>query len=111
MLGHVRRIAPYMAAKLARFSAHPLVGDVRGVGLLWGMELVEDKERRKPFDPARRVGQLAQRHAREAGLIARFIGDRIAFSPPLIIGEQEVDEIADRLGRALDQAWAEIKQA
>lgn len=111
MLGHVRRIAPYMEAKLARFSAHPLVGDVRGVGFLWGMELVEDKERRKPFDSSRKVGALVQRHAREEGLIARFIGDRIAFSPPLIIGEQEVDEIVNRLGRALDRAWPEVRTA
>ena len=52
---------------------------------------------------------MVDRYAREHGLITRFIGDRIAFSPPLIITEAEIDEMAQRLGRALDGAWAEIR--
>ena len=82
---------------------------MRGVGLLTGIEMVADKATRAPFDPARKVGATVDRHARAHGLITRFIGDRIAFSPPLIITEAEMDEIAARLGRALDDAWAEVR--
>ncbi len=109
MIGHVQRVGPHMQQVLARFDEHPLVGDVRGVGLLTGIELVADKATRAPFDPARKVGPTVDRHARANGLITRFIGDRIAFSPPLIITEAEVDDMAARLARALDGAWTEIR--
>ncbi len=91
-----------------RFAVHPLVGEVRGVGMLCGMELVADRATGAGFDPALQVGAMVDRHARRHGLIARFIGDRIAFSPPLIITEAEVDDMAARLGRALDDATAEL---
>jgi 4-aminobutyrate---pyruvate transaminase len=109
MLGHVQRVGPYMQQALAQFADHPLVGEVRGVGLLTGIEMVADKATRVLFDPARKVGATVDRHARAHGLITRFIGDRIAFSPPLVITEAEVDEIAARLGQALDDAWAEVR--
>jgi 4-aminobutyrate---pyruvate transaminase len=108
MLGHVRRVGPYLQAALARFATHPLVGDVRGVGLVAGLEFMADKDSRIPFAPERKVGAIADRHARNHGLIARAIGDRIAFSPPLIITEAEIDEITERLGQALDDTWAEV---
>ncbi len=108
MVGHVQRVGPYMQQALARFADHPLVGEVRGVGLLTGIEMVQDKATRRLFDPGRKVGATVDRHARANGLITRFIGDRIAFSPPLIVSEAEIDDIAARLGRALDEAWSEI---
>ena len=109
MIGHVQRVGPYMQAALRRFADHPLVGEVRGVGLLCGIELVQDKATRRSFDPARKLGAMVDRYARAQGLIARFIGDRIAFSPPLIITEAEIDEAAERLRHALDDAWAELQ--
>jgi 4-aminobutyrate--pyruvate transaminase len=109
MIGHVRRIGPYMQQALAKFCEHPLVGEVRGVGLLAGIEMVADKATRAQFDAARKVGPMVDKHARAHGLITRFIGDRIAFSPPLVVTEAEIDDIAARLGRALDDAWAELR--
>ena len=109
MIGHVQRVGPYMQRVLAMFAEHPLVGEVRGVGLLTGMEMVADKATRAPFDPARNVGGMVDKHARAHGLITRFIGDRIAFSPPLVVTEAEIDDIAARLGRALDDASAELR--
>jgi 4-aminobutyrate--pyruvate transaminase len=109
MVGHVQRVGAYMQQVLSRFADHPLVGEVRGVGLLTGIEMVQDKATRRLFDPARKVGATVDRHARANGLITRFIGDRIAFSPPLIITEAEIDDVAARLGRALDGAWEEVK--
>ena len=110
MIGHVQRVGPYLQSVLGRLADHPLIGEVRGVGLLTGIEMVEDKTTRRAFDPARRVGTLVDHHARRHGLITRFIGDRIAFSPPLIVTEAEIDEIGARLKRALDAAAAELHQ-
>ena len=86
-----------------------MVGDVRGVGMIAALEMVADKATRAPFDPALKVGAMVDRLAREQGLIARFIGDRVAFSPPLIITEAEIDEVMARLRRALDDAWTELR--
>ena len=109
MLGHVRRVGPYLQHKLGALSDHPLVGEVRGVGLLTGIEMVAGKAARTPFDPALQVGAMVDRHARELGLITRFVGDRIAFSPPLIITEAEIDEAVSRIALAMDRAWTELR--
>jgi 4-aminobutyrate--pyruvate transaminase len=106
IVGHVRSLAPYFQAALRRFVEHPLVGEARGVGLIGALELVEDKESRKNFDPKRGVGPYLVARAQEHGLITRsMIGDAIAFSPPLIITEAEIDELFARLSHALDETW------
>jgi 4-aminobutyrate--pyruvate transaminase len=109
MLGHVAQVGPRLQQALGRLADHPLVGEVRGVGLLCGIEMVADKPTRRQFEPAGKVGALADRHARRHGLITRFIGDRIAFSPPLIVTEAEIDEAAARIQAALDDTWAELR--
>lgn len=103
MLGHVGRVGAYMQNALGRFADHPLVGDVRGVGLLTGLELMRDKRMRTPFDPTQRIGAVVTECAKRHGLLVRVIGDRIALSPPLIITEAEIDELSSRLGRTLDE--------
>ena len=75
--------------------------DVRGVGLMCGMEMMADKSDRTPFDAACGVGRIADGHARKHGLITRFIGDRIAFSPPLIITEEQIEATFSAIRRAL----------
>ena len=102
------RSARICSRQLAALSDHPLVGEVRGVGLITGIEMVADKATRAPFDPARQVGATVDRHARKHGLITRFIGDRIAFSPPLIITEAEIDEAVSRFTRAIGDAASEL---
>ena len=109
MIGHVQRVGPYLQSAIGKFADHPLVGEVRGVGLMTGIEMVADKTTRAQFSPTRKVGATVDKHARAHGLITRFVGDRIAFSPPLIITEEEIDQIADRLGKALDATWAELR--
>lgn len=109
IIGHIRTVGPHMQAALGALIAHPLVGEVRGVGLLTGIELVADKDTRKAFDPAVGLGARVDRHAREHGLITRFVGDRIAFSPPLIITEAEIDVAVSRITSALDAAYAEVR--
>ena len=109
MLGHVRTVGPYMQQALGALIDHPLVGEVRGVGLLTGIEMVVDKETRRQFDPSVQLGATVDKHARKHGLITRFVGDRIAFSPPLIITEAEIDEAVIRISAAMDDACAEIR--
>ena len=109
VLGHVRRVSPYFQSKLAALAEHPLVGDVSGVGLLAGLEIVRDKRTRESFDPAVRIGERIQRAALRHGLISRALGDRLALCPPLIIGEPHVDEIAGAVRSALDDVWAEVR--
>ncbi|MDB5362959.1 MAG: aspartate aminotransferase family protein [Rhodospirillales bacterium] len=107
MIGHVRRVSPAFLDGLAAFREHPLVGDVRGVGLIAGVELMADKADRVPFPPAAGMGVRVMQACEQAGLIVRAIGDRIAFTPPLIIDEVEIAEMCRRFGRGLDSAWAE----
>jgi len=111
LIGHLRRVGPLMAQVMDGFTDHPLVGEVRGTGLLWGLELVADKATRRPFDPAVKLGGMVDRHARRHGLIGRYIGDRVVLSPPLVITEAEVEEIGTRLRAALDDSLAELKAA
>jgi 4-aminobutyrate---pyruvate transaminase len=107
IVGHVRRVSPRLLDGLRAFAGHPLVGDVRGVGLIAGIELVADKASKRPFDPRHRVGARLESHALAHGLVLRALGDSIACTPPLIISEAEIDDLLARLAKALDdtQAW------
>jgi 4-aminobutyrate--pyruvate transaminase len=92
---------------LRRFAGHPIVGDARGLGLIGALELAADPARRKPFDPARGVGGYFVRRAQAHGLIVRVLGgDVIAFSPPLIISEAEIDEMMAKAELALADTLA-----
>ncbi len=112
IVGHVRNVSPALQNGLAKFADHPLVGNVRGVGLIGAVELAEDKYARKPFDPKRTVGAYLVRRAQQHGLILRVMaGDIVAFSPPLIITEQQIAELLRRFERALDDTAAWLKAA
>ncbi len=106
ILAHVRRVAPRLQAGLRRFAEHPLVGEVRGIGLLGGIELVRDKATKAPFPAETALGALVQAKCQENGVILRAMGDTIAFCPPLVVEEDEIDELLARFGRGLDQAAA-----
>ena len=110
IVGHVRRVAPRFQQRLERFKGHELVGHVRSMGLIGAIELAENPAQRKPFDPARAVGPYLIRRAQEHGLITRSLsGDVIAFSPPLIISEAEIDAMFDRVERALADTLAWVR--
>jgi len=102
IVSHVRTVAPHLQNGLRRFRNHPLVGEVRGIGLIAGVEIVADKATKAPFDPKLGIGSHVARFAQEHGLIVRAMGDSIGFSPPLIITSAELDDLVTRFGKALD---------
>jgi len=92
-------------ARLAALNGHPLVGEARGLGLIGGVELVADRKTKRSFAPQHGVGARAVRFAEAEGLIVRAVaGDVLTLCPPLVISEAEIDELFDRLVRALDNA-------
>ena len=96
--------APHFQARLRALGQHPLVGEARGRGLIGAVELVADKATKQSFAPAAGVGPRAVRFAEDEGLIVRFLaGDAVSLCPPLVITREEIDELFDRLGRALDR--------
>ncbi|MDI3308464.1 MAG: aspartate aminotransferase family protein [Acetobacteraceae bacterium] len=109
---HVRRVGPYMQQQMReRFASHPLVGEVRGTGLIGGIELVADKAKAKNFDPAQKVGARLCKLGEQHGVILRaMINDSMGFSPPLIITEAEIDEMFDRFGKALDELAVQLRR-
>jgi 4-aminobutyrate--pyruvate transaminase len=109
---HVRRVGPHLQSELRRrFAAHPLVGEVRGVGLVGAIELVADREAHANFDPAMKVGPRLAKLCEQHGVIGRALpGDVLAFSPPLIIAEADIDEMLDGVTRALDELRVQLRQ-
>jgi len=109
---HVRTVGAHMQSELRRrFADHPLVGEVRGVGLIAAMELVEDKAAHRNFDPKARVGARMTKLGEEHGVIGRtVVNDTLCFSPPLIITVAEVDEMLDRVGKALDELTVQLRR-
>ncbi len=109
ILDHVRRVAPRFQEGLRRFSEHPLVGEVRGIGLIGAVEMVRSKATREPFAPELGIGTYLAARAQERGLLFRAMGDAAAFAPPLIISEGEIDEMLNRFGQALDDTLAMVR--
>lgn len=103
----VRARSPAMKAGIEAFAAHPLIGETAAVGMLAVAELVADRETREAFEPSRRVSAYLLDRALDHGLIVRALGDRIAFSPPLIMQDGQIADMFYRFGRALDdtQSW------
>ncbi len=106
---HVAKIAPVMQERLMALADHPIVGEARGVGLIGAVELVRDKESRENFPPsiANYCGERCLAHR----LIVRAAGgNSIAVCPPLIIEEEQIHQIFDRLKAALDDTLEYVRQ-
>ncbi|GAA0566498.1 aspartate aminotransferase family protein [Halomonas salifodinae] len=97
----------------AAFGDHPIVGNVRGVGLLAALEFSADPARREHFDPALKVGPRIAAAALDENLIARAMpqGDILGFAPPLTISRAEVDEVVARAKRAVDKVADELTRS
>ena len=104
-----RQGAALREALEARFAGHPRVGDIRGRGLLLGIELVADRATKAPLDPAANTAARLKAAAFEAGLICYPTsgtvdgrrGDHVLLAPPYIVTEAEIEELVERLARAM----------
>lgn len=106
-LGLVERvrdgIGPYFQRKLRELLGdHPLVGEIRGIGLLCAIELADDRSARSFFPRDIDVGTQCRNHCFANGLVMRAIRDTMVLSPPLVISEAEVDEIAEKAKLCID---------
>jgi hypothetical protein len=116
--GLLRRVNPLgslLEKRLrAAFENHPHVGDIRGRGLFRGIELVEDRSTKQPFDPKLRLHARVKAEAMRAGLLCYPMGgtldgargDHVLLAPPFIVEEPQLDELVDKLGRAIAAALA-----
>jgi putrescine aminotransferase len=96
-------IGPYFQRRVREiFAGHPLVGEVRGVGLLAAMELVDDKRERRPFPRERNVGTICRDHCFASGLVMRAIRDTMVLAPPLIITEAEIEKLLAKAKTCID---------
>jgi 4-aminobutyrate--pyruvate transaminase len=110
IVDHVREVGPHLLDGMRRrFADHPLVGEVRGVGLIGAIEMVADRETRTNFDPKLKMAARWAKHMEPHGVIGRTLfNDTVAVSPPLIITPAEVDEMLDRMAAALSDLTAEL---
>jgi 4-aminobutyrate--pyruvate transaminase len=109
---HVAVVGPYLQTELRRrFADHPLVGEVRGAGLIAAVELVADKASHRNFDPKDKVGGRLTRLSEAGGVIVRVVAnDSLCFSPPLVISKEEIDEMLNRVGKALDELTVQLRR-
>jgi 4-aminobutyrate--pyruvate transaminase len=112
MLGHVQEVGAHLQSELRRrFTDHPLIGEVRGVGLIGALELVEDKATHKNFDFGRKIAARTAKLMEGFGIIGRPLpGDGLAFSPPLIITREEIDQVLDGVTKALERMTIELRE-
>ena len=103
--------APYLQKRLRELADHPLVGEVRGVGMLGAIELVQDKATRKRFSGDVGVGMVCRGHCFNNGLIMRAVGDTMIIAPPLVISQTEVDELVEKARKCLDLTWEQVRTA
>ncbi|MEM8649804.1 MAG: aspartate aminotransferase family protein [Pseudomonadota bacterium] len=97
------------AEKMKTLEDHPIVGEVRTRGLLAAIELVPQKPERKRFDDYGSVGVICRDHCFKNGLVMRAVRDTMVASPPLIITDEEIDEMVTKARKSLDATWAEVQ--
>ncbi|MBC8641652.1 aspartate aminotransferase family protein [Caballeronia sp. EK] len=108
---NARHVGAYFQDRLeAEFGKLPIVGEVRGVGLMGAVEFVADRERKTRFEPHMKVGARISKAARDRGLIARAMphGDILGFAPPLVTTKEEVEEIVHIASAAVRQVLDEL---
>jgi 4-aminobutyrate--pyruvate transaminase len=109
---HVGSVGPHMQSELRRrFADHPLVGEVRGTGLIAAVEFVTDKAKRVNFDPKLKVGARLTKLCEENGVIGRAVmNDSLCFSPPLVISTEEIDEMLNRVSKSIDELTVQLRR-
>ena len=99
---------PYLQKRLRELADHPLVGEVRVVGMLGAIELVQNNQTRTRFPSERSAGMVCRGHCFANGLIMRAVGDTMIIAPPLVISKEEIDELVSKARLCLDLAAREL---
>lgn len=100
--------APYLQKRLRELSDHPLVGEIRGVGLLGAIELVKNKATRERYT-GKGAGMICRTFCFDNGLIMRAVGDTMIIAPPLVISFAEIDELVEKARKCLDLTLAQLQ--
>ena len=104
ILERAEETASWLSARMEEtFGAHPNVGEIRHIGLIHAVELVEDRAAKRPFDGGRRLGYAIYRCALRHGLLLRPLGDVLYFNPPLNIGRDDLDTAIARMKQSMDE--------
>ena len=120
LLEAVRTRGAYFERRLREaLGSHPHVGDIRGRGFFRGVELVEDRATKRPFDPAHKLNAKIKAQAMERGLMVYPMGgtidgvqgDHVLLAPPFIATEADLDEIVGRLAEAIETGTAALRRA
>ena len=110
ILDHVRAMIPVYERRLEALADHPLVGEVRNSGLMGAAEIVADKATKRSFNPKHGIGPKTVEFAQQHGAILRATGDSIVMCPPMIIKEDELNALFDRLELAMDDTESWVKR-
>lgn len=108
LLEHVRAVSPHFQARLRGLASHPIVGDVRGMGLVGCVDCRLSKDDSDPWNPRHAIGERLDRHCQQLGLILRPILNMCVFSPPLVITQSEIDRMFDIMAKGLDSTLDEM---
>lgn len=108
LLKNARDVGAYFHKAMQSLFSSPIVGDVRGMGLMMAVDLTADKATNTPFAASVGAGQRVFRKCVDRGLIVRPVGDRVILSPPLIITREQCDTIVSTLEEALQELEREM---
>ncbi|MGQ0710699.1 MAG: aspartate aminotransferase family protein [Rhodoferax sp.] len=103
-------VGAYFARRYAELNDHPLVGQAQSCGFVAGLLLVKNKKTLERFDPEHSVGMVCRGHCFRNGLIMRAVGDRMIIAPPLVMTEEQIDELMVLIRRALDLTLKELRE-
>ncbi|PAU76859.1 aminotransferase [Halomonas salipaludis] len=104
----VQELGDYFQTKLEDLRKSPIVGDIRGRGLIAGIQVVKNSETKEFFEPSQGAGKIFEINTERHGLITRALGDVLALAPPLIINKDEIDDFICRLSLALVDTEKEL---
>ncbi|WP_448090685.1 aspartate aminotransferase family protein [Pseudomonas azerbaijanoccidentalis] len=119
LLDRVQTLGKQFEQKLiSRFGDHPHVGDIRGRGFFWALELVADRNTKETFEPKQKLNELIKTEAQDRGMACYpsggtadgVRGDHILFAPPYIITESQLDDIVDITAESLNAALSAINK-
>ncbi len=118
LTANAAELGPYLSQHLEKLQArHPIIGDVRGIGFMQGMEFVQDRATKASFPPSLQIARRVTMAALDEGLVVYpgtgavdgIEGDHLLITPPLIITRPQLDELAEKLDKALSRVEAELQ--